>query len=69
MFLKSLGSGPKLAQYVTRLTLSHYAASFQPNASRSAIEANIKRREHKWGLLDALLLEAVPLMVSLRMFL
>ncbi|SJL15845.1 uncharacterized protein ARMOST_19350 [Armillaria ostoyae] len=67
LFLKSLGSGPKLAQYVTRLSLFLYLSeSLQSDASCSVNEAIIKKREDRLGSLHTLFLEAIPLMGSLR---
>ncbi|KAK0481999.1 hypothetical protein EDD18DRAFT_1202355 [Armillaria luteobubalina] len=67
LFLTSLVSGPKLAQYVTRLSLFHYLSeSSQRNASRSVREAIIKKKQQGSASLDALFLEAIPLMTSLR---
>ncbi|KAK0200131.1 hypothetical protein DFS33DRAFT_1490575 [Desarmillaria ectypa] len=64
-FLESLKSGPKLAQHITRLSL-YLPQKFRSNPSRFANEARIKKREDKLDSLDALFLEAIPHMVSLR---
>ncbi|KAK0468565.1 hypothetical protein IW261DRAFT_1053541 [Armillaria novae-zelandiae] len=65
LFLKSLKSGPKLAQYITHLFLC-LPKKFRSNPSRFANAASIKKKEDKLDSLDALFLEAIPYMISLR---
>ncbi|PBK68101.1 hypothetical protein ARMSODRAFT_958614 [Armillaria solidipes] len=66
IFLKSLDSGPKLAQYIRHLSL-YLPKGFPRYPSRFTSESRIKKKEEKLDLLYALFLEAIPSMVSLRL--
>ncbi|KAK0220787.1 hypothetical protein EDD85DRAFT_274816 [Armillaria nabsnona] len=65
MFLKSLNSGPKLAQYIRHLSL-YLPKSFPRYPSRFSRESRVKKNEERLDSLYVLFLEAIPSMVSLR---
>ncbi|KAG7441737.1 uncharacterized protein BT62DRAFT_997018 [Guyanagaster necrorhizus] len=64
-FLKSLNSGPKLAQHIIHLSLC-LPQSFRPYPSRFASEARKKTRDERLDSFDALFLGAISSMVSLK---
>ncbi|KAG7441716.1 uncharacterized protein BT62DRAFT_936841 [Guyanagaster necrorhizus] len=65
IFLKSLNSGPRLAQYIIRLSL-YLDKESRPLPSRFASEARKKTRDERLDSFDALFLGAIPSMVSLK---
>ncbi|KAK0439511.1 uncharacterized protein EV420DRAFT_1170963 [Desarmillaria tabescens] len=65
LFLKSLTSGPKLAQHIIRLSL-YLPKRFRPTRSWFTSEAKIKKEEHRRDSFDQLFIEAIPSMVSLK---
>ncbi|KAG7441727.1 uncharacterized protein BT62DRAFT_471832 [Guyanagaster necrorhizus] len=65
IFLKSLNSGPRLAQYIIRLSL-YLDKESRPLPSRFASEARKKMRDERLDSFDALFLGAIPSMVSLK---
>ncbi|PBK79039.1 hypothetical protein ARMGADRAFT_1093520 [Armillaria gallica] len=67
LFLNSLTSGPKLAQYIIRLSL-YLPERFRCNLSRFSTKSRTKKKEERLDSFDALFLGAIPLMVALRSF-
>ncbi|KAK0468595.1 hypothetical protein IW261DRAFT_1573689 [Armillaria novae-zelandiae] len=67
LFLKSLTSGAKLAQYIIHLSL-YLPGRVRRRLSCLSTESGTKKKEDRLDSLDAFLLEAIPLMVALRHF-
>ncbi|SJL15847.1 uncharacterized protein ARMOST_19352 [Armillaria ostoyae] len=67
IFLNSLISGPKLAQYIIRLSL-YLPKHSRGNHSRFTTKSRNKKMEDRLDAFDALLLRAIPSMVALRFF-
>ncbi len=67
LFLNSLTSGPKLAQYIIRLSLC-LPERFRCNPSRFCTKSRTKKKEERLDSFDELFLGAIPLMVALRSF-
>ncbi|KAK0468616.1 hypothetical protein IW261DRAFT_1055170 [Armillaria novae-zelandiae] len=67
VFLNSLTSGPKLAQYIIRLSL-YLPKRFRRHLSRFSTKSRTKKREEILDSFDGMLLAAIPLMSDLRTF-
>ncbi|KAK0184389.1 hypothetical protein F5146DRAFT_247877, partial [Armillaria mellea] len=67
LFLNSLTSGPKLAQYIVHLSL-YLPKRFRRHPSRFTTKSRTKKKEERLDSFDELLLGAIPLMVALRHF-
>ncbi|KAK0468615.1 hypothetical protein IW261DRAFT_1518422 [Armillaria novae-zelandiae] len=67
LFLNSLTSGPKLAQYIIRLSL-YLPKRSRHHLSRFSTKSRTKKREERLDSFDGLLLAAIPSMLALRTF-